>query len=160
MTNKESLLFQLELARQSLWDVLDPIEATHAIYPGWTKRDFYAHIGGWEALIYETLHDYGQGKTPKRYQYATIDAANADFVAMRQSLPLENARLECDINRFAIKTLLISIPNAAYETPIQFPWGMETLAAFLRGAMEHERSHEADIRKAFAKGHSTPCPYG
>ena len=98
-------------------------------------------------MVYETLRDYTEGKTPKLYAYKDLDEANADFVGNRQTLKLGNAKLECEINRFAIKILLASIPEEKYHDPIQFPWGMETLTNFLVGAIEHEQKHAADILK-------------
>ena len=145
--SKERLLQQLDEVRTYIWGILDDFDPTREIYPSWTKREFFCHIAGWEAMIYETLRDYVAGKTPELYAYKSLDEANADFVGVRQSLPLKNAKLECDINRFAIKTILASIPAEKYDDPIQFPWGMETLTNFLRGAIEHEELHAEDIVK-------------
>jgi hypothetical protein len=145
--SKERLLQQLDEARDYIWGLLDDFDPNQEIYPGWKSREFYCHIAGWEAMVFETLHDYVEGRTPKRYAYKDLDEANADFVGVRQSLPLKNAKLECDINRFGIKVILNSIPAEKYDDPIQFPWGMETLTNFLRGAIEHEELHAEDIRK-------------
>ena len=142
--DKDKLIEKLDHAREYLWDLLKDFDPTKEIYPGWKAREFYCHIGGWEAMVYETLHDYVEGRTPKLYAYKDLDEANADFVGMRQTLPLKNAKLECEINRFAIKTLMASIPE---NEPIQFPWGVETLLDFLRGAVSHEFQHAEDIRK-------------
>lgn len=144
-SEKDTLLKQLDEARDYIWGLLDEFDPTWEIYPGWTSREFFTHIAGWEAMVWENLRDYAEGRTPKRYAYKDLDEANADFVGVRQSLPLKNAKLECDINRFAIKTLLKAIPEEKYQEPILFPWGMETLTNFLIGAIEHENLHAADI---------------
>lgn len=142
---KETLLHQLDAVRDDLWRTLEDFEADREIYPGWTPREFFAHIGGWEAMVYETLRAYTEGRTPKSYSYRGVDEANAAFVAARASLPLDDARLECEINRFAIKTLLNAIPESQFQQPVQFPWGFETLTTFLQGAIDHERTHLNDI---------------
>jgi hypothetical protein len=146
-SEKESLLRQLDEARVYIWGLLADFDPDQVIYPGWKAREFYCHVAGWEAMVFQTLHDYVEGRTPQRYAYKDLDEANADFVGNRQTLRLENAKLECDINRFAIKTILASIPAEKYDDPILFPWGMETLTNFLRGAIEHEQLHAADILK-------------
>jgi hypothetical protein len=144
--DKNTLLRQLDEIRDELWAILDDFDPAVEIYPGWKKREFYAHMGGWDGMIFETLRDYTDGKTPKRYVYKNADDANEDFVAMRKGLPLETAKLESEINRFAIKVFLNAIPEDQYQQ-IQFPWGMETLIDFLRGAITHEREHADDILK-------------
>ncbi len=147
MSNKDTLLRQLDEMRDELWAILDDFDPARKIYPGWTLCEFYTHIGGWEAMVYETLRDDSEGKTPRLYHFNNVDEANAHFIATRVSLPLADAKLECEINRFAIKVLLKAIPEDRYQEPIQFPWGMETFFDFLRGAIDHERKHADDLLK-------------
>jgi hypothetical protein len=140
---KTQLLQQLDDARDYLWSLLDGLAPDSRINPGWNKRDFFAHIAGWEAMVYEVFRDYVAGVPVKSYTYTGVDDANRVFVENRQSLSLEDARLECEINRFAIKTLLQRIED--YHQPIPFPWGSETVASFIQGAINHEREHAEEI---------------
>ena len=60
-------------------------------------------------------------------------------------MTLQDAKLECEINRFAILTLLEKFEDFSEKIPL--PWGENTVTEFLDGAIEHERSHAADIAK-------------
>lgn len=145
---KETLLAELRDIRADLWALLEPIDEAAEIYPGWNKRDFFAHIGGWEALVYGAFRDRaaavaGTGK----YPFASLEEANAHFVGVRRSMTLFDARAECEIYRYAILRMLEDIPAEQYAQMVQLPWGSEPIASFVRGAIQHELDHAADIRQ-------------
>jgi hypothetical protein len=142
---KTLLLQQLDEARHQLWSVLEVLEPSDKVNPEWNKRDFYAHIAGWEAIVYETFCSHLEGVSVKSYPFTSVDDANREFVAARQSLSEEGAKLECEIYRFAIKTLLQGIDAEDYDKPIRFPWGSDTLVEFIQGAIAHELDHAAEI---------------
>lgn len=144
---KTHLLKQLDDVRDYLWSVLEALVPASKLNAEWNKRDFFAHIAGWEALVYQIFRDYVAGVSDKSYPYTNVDDANRDFVKTRQSLTVEGAKLECEINRFAIKTLLHTIPAEDYHKSIQFPWGSNTPVEFIQGAIDHEREHADDIVK-------------
>ncbi len=142
---KALLLKELDEARAYLNAALDGIDAETLIYPGWKKREFIAHIAGWEAMCYEAFRDH-RAELPRRsYPYATTDAANDYFVRIRQSVPLADVRVEYEINRFAVRRCLTDIPEAEYDQSVTFLWYQETVEQFIRGAVKHERDHAADI---------------
>ncbi len=143
--NKVILLHELRDARSGLWNVLEGITPAFEIYPGWTKREFFAHIAGWEGVCFDLFRAYIAGALPKPYPYSGLDNANAHFVRSRQMLPLDDAKLECEINRFALETLLESIPEIQYSDPVVFPWGTDTISEWLRGSVKHERDHAAEL---------------
>lgn len=132
-------------ARHHLWQVLDEITDTIEIYPGWQKREFLAHIAGWEAMVFDSIYCHIYKLTPLDHRYTDLDSANDRFVAVRRNITVQDAKLECDINRFAILKLLEEIKDQ--NEAIRFPWGIEMVAKFIEGAIEHERSHAADIMK-------------
>ncbi|MBI5671176.1 MAG: ClbS/DfsB family four-helix bundle protein [Chloroflexi bacterium] len=144
---KTHLLKQLDEARAYLWSVVAALEPSDKLNPQWNKRDFFAHIAGWEALVFQVFRDYVAGISDQSYPFTSVDDANRNFVQTRQSLTADDARLECEINRFAIRTLLQNIPAADYHTPIPFPWGSNTIAEFIQGAVEHELDHASSIVK-------------
>jgi hypothetical protein len=143
--DKASLMQMLDAERDHLWALLADVDPEVEIYPGWNKRDFFAHMAGWDAMVFEVFHDTVAGVPVKDYAYTTVDETNAHFVAERQSMTLVSARRECEVNRFALKTVLDSIPADEYSRPIQLPWGIETVAQFVEGAIIHERDHARDI---------------
>lgn len=144
LDGKHQLLRELNASREELWSLLETLDDTVEIYPGWKKREFFAHIAGWEAMVFEVIHNHLTHQSPKSYDYTNADDANTRFIAVRQSTTVEDARLECEINRFAIQTMLETIDD--YSEVIRFPWGDETVTQFIVGAVDHERSHAADIR--------------
>ena len=81
----------------------------------------------------------------KTYPYTTLDDANHYFLSVRQTTTIDDAKLECEINRFAIKVLLSSISDEHLVDVVKFPWGEDCIAEFIQGAIDHERKHIADI---------------
>jgi hypothetical protein len=116
------------------------------IYPGWKKREFIAHIAGWEAMCYEAFRDHLAGTPRRSYLFSDTDAANDYFVAIRQSLPLQDVQVEYEINRFVVKQFLKDIPIEDYDQAVTFVWWQETVEQFIHGAVKHELDHAADIR--------------
>lgn len=142
---KAALLEELDEARRYLNAVLDGIDVETLIYPGWKKREFIAHIAGWEAMCYEAFRDHLAGLPRRSYPYKTTDEANSYFVGVRESVPLPDVTVEYEINRFAVRRFLTDIPEAEYDQPVTFLWYQETVEQFIRGAVKHERDHAADI---------------
>lgn len=145
LNEKRQLIQELNAAREELWALLDQLDETTIIYPGWTKREFFAHVAGWEAMVFDVFRRHLAHQPPDDYGYTDLDSANARFVSVRQSTTLKDAKLECEINRFAILTLLNDVND--FNEVIEFPWGEETVTTFIQGAVDHERIHAADIAK-------------
>lgn len=144
--DKAALMAELDSARDNLWKIVDALDPATEIYPGWKKRDFYAHIAGWEACVFEVFLCHANTTPIKTYPYnnlKNLDEANAHFVAERQTGTLDNIKLECDISRYAIKRMMNDIQDV--ESRIQFPWGQITLARFIHEAAQHENDHASDI---------------
>lgn len=143
--DKTSLLQTLDAERDNLWALLADVDSQAEIYPGWNTRDFFAHMAGWDSMVFEVFRDTVAGVPVKDYAYTTVDETNAHFVAERQSMTLISARRECEVSRFALKTVLESTPADDYSRFIQLPWGSETVIQFVEGAIKHEHDHAQDI---------------
>lgn len=149
-TDRTALMLEMDLVREELWQIVDSFDSTTDFYPGWNKRDFVAHIAGWEAFVFEFFKVNAEAIPLKTYPYdnlKNLDEANAHFVAERQSSTLEGVKLECEISRYAIKRMMNDISDEDFNKPMQFPWGNLTVAKFIQDAIDHERDHAADIRK-------------
>lgn len=144
--DKTALLKELDDARDTLNAALDSISEVTVIYPGWRKREFMAHVAGWEAMCYEAFRDHVAGTPRRPYPYGDIDGANAYFVAVRQSMPLQDVRVEYEINHAIVRRFLVDIPEADYGQTVTFLWYGQTVEEFIKGAIEHERDHADDIR--------------
>jgi hypothetical protein len=150
-TDRNALMLEMDQMREELWGLVDALDPKTEIYPGWNKRDFVAHIAGWEAFVFEFFKYNAQEVSLKPYPYdnlKNLDEANAHFVAERQSSTLEGVKLECEISRYAIKRMMNDISDDDFDKKLmQFPWGNMTVAQFVRDAIIHERDHADDIRK-------------
>lgn len=149
--SREDMLQELINARSHLWQVLDALDDQVEIYPGWKKHAMFAHIAGWEALVFDMFHAHLFDHSPRDHDYRGADETNVRFLANRSSATLHDVRLECDINRYAILTLLERITDFSEE--VQFPWGFGSVAEFVEGAIEHELSHAADIVRLIRDSH-------
>lgn len=151
MNELQRLCQELDDARDELWALIDPLADSFEIYPGWTKREFYAHMGGWDAIVYDAFRSYRTGVPQRVFPYSDIDEANAYFVSVRRTLPVEDAKLESEINRFAIQVWLKDIPPERTGDLIAFPWGVQSILRWTRGAIDHELEHAQDIREMMGR---------
>ena len=84
--HKADLIHQLDAQRDDLWALLNGIDPAVELYPGWFKREFFAHIAGWEAAVFEIFRDHIAGVPFKTYSHNNlhdVDGANNAFVAER-----------------------------------------------------------------------------
>ena len=149
---KMRLLRELDETRAELWAVLEAIDPAAEIFPGWNKRDFFAHIAGWEAWAFKTFRDHEAGIPYDRSRYPMFDDANAHFVAERRSAGVETVKLECEINRFALRQCLLDTPPEGFNLPFQLPWSDQNIASFVNGAIDHERTHARELREMIEAG--------
>ncbi len=145
MESKAQLLKEMDEAREYLWLELASIGDHTEISPGRTKCQIFAHIAGWEALVFEALREHLYGIPAAIQPYPGVDALNAEFLTQRQGATVAGAKLECEINRFAMNALLATISDADLETPVHFRWGDESVRQLIRGAISHEREHADEI---------------
>ncbi len=145
MESKARLLEELDEARDYLWGELASIGDHTEISPGMTKIKILAHIAGWESLVFAALREHIYGIPAAPHPYDGVDALNHEFLLIRRGATAASARLECEINRFAIGALLTLVSDEDLDSPVTFPWGEETVAQFLQGAIKHERDHADEI---------------
>ena len=150
-TDRKTLMLEMDQIRTELWGLVDALAPDTEIYPGWNKRDFIAHIAGWEAFVFEFFKDNASATPLKKYPYENLknlDEANAHFVAERQSSTLEGVKLECEISRYAIKRMMNDISDEDFANKLmKFPWGDMPVAQFVHDATVHEIEHAANIAK-------------
>ena len=149
---KAEWIQEMDQARVELWQTVAALDPEIDVCPGWNKRDFFAHIAGWEAIVYETFLSNANSTALKSYPdkyFDDLDKLNDEFVAERQSGTENQMRLECEISRYAIRRMMLDIPAEDFDrVPIQFPWNKQmTAAEFAQDAIVHERDHMNDILK-------------
>lgn len=145
MPTKAEWIASMNAARDDLWQELALLDDTTELSPGRTRFQIFAHIAGWESWVFEAFRAHVEGTPLVERAYPGIDALNDEFITQRQKASTASAKLECEINRFAILALLNAIPEADWEQPVRFHWGSETIPQFIQGAINHEREHAAEV---------------
>ena len=123
MEEKSRLIEQLDQARQALKDVLTGLDPHTEIYPGWTLEELYAHLAGWDEAVTASLHAHAVGNEPGTPAVRGIDYYNAESVATREPLSLEQTLKECDLAREQLKAAILELPAEKLKEPLVFPWG-------------------------------------
>ena len=118
------------------------------IYPGWTLRQFYAHLTGWDDVVTSSLHDHAVGKIPATPVVNGINAYNAESVATRETLDLDHIVKEWCLARAQLKAALRDFPLERLHEPLLFPWGHTgSVSELIHIFVEHEgEEHAAELR--------------
>jgi hypothetical protein len=59
---RETLIGQLETARQNLTALVDQAPTGKQIYPNWTIKEYIDHISGWDDAIVEALEAHARNE--------------------------------------------------------------------------------------------------
>jgi hypothetical protein len=151
--DRATLLPQLTASRQQLQTLLDGLAHDEEIYPGWSKKEFVAHLTGWEDAVLQTVlaHVRQQPSTLPVVRYG-IDYYNNQSVLERLNLTYEQIMAEwAQVRQELVETLRRMTPEA-YVTPMTFPWGQVGPVSVVVGGMliPHEQEHAREIRDRFA----------
>jgi len=120
---REELIQHLDGARAVLHDLLADIPPDTEIYPGWTLRQFYAHLTGWDDAITASLRAHALGQTPATPAAQGIDAYNAESVATRSTLDYERIVREWHLAREELKAALRELPLEKLDETLLYAWG-------------------------------------
>jgi len=145
---REPLIQELDEARSVLEDLLIDIPPETEIYPGWTLRQFYAHLTGWDNVVTSSLRDHAAGKIPATPVVNGINAYNAESVTTRETLDLEHIVKEWRLARTQLKAALHDFPLERWHEPLLFPWGHTgSVSELIHILVEHEgEEHAAELR--------------
>ncbi len=147
MEERESLIAQLDRAREKMRAVVADIDTRLEIYPGWTIKHVLAHIAGWDDAAMASLRAHARGAEPVTPATHGIDAYNADSVATREALSYDRIVREWELAREQLKTLIHEMPSEKFAAPLVFPWGGRgTVAQLVAIFAHHEEEHAAEIR--------------
>jgi hypothetical protein len=119
------------------------------IYPGWTLRQFLAHLTGWDDVTATTLRAHARGETPATPVSAGIDAYNAESVATRQALDLDHIVKEWELAREELKAAIHALTPEQMAAPLLHPWGrVSTVAKLVNIMIHHEGVEHAEELRA------------
>lgn len=146
MDTRETLINELDAARERLLKLLKDLDPKFEVYPGWTVKELLAHITGWDNLVVETLTCYMNGTEPILLMNQGIDDYNAETLAKCTGWSYEMVWSEFFKTRDHLKQLLHKISPDQFEDELTLPWGSKgRLANFIRIFSQHEIEHEEEI---------------
>lgn len=151
MTDKrEDLIQRLAAARTVLHDLLAGIPPETEIYPGWTLRQFYAHLTGWDDVVTAALRAHAIGQTPDTPAVKGVDAYNSESVSTRSTLDYEHIVKEWKLAREQLNAALRELPLDKLDEPVLYPWGPTGSVEKMVGVLIwHEGTEHADELRAW-----------
>ncbi len=152
---RAQLIQELDNARAVLEDLLRDIPSETEIYPGWTLREFYAHLTGWDDVVTMSLREHAAGRIPATPVVNGIRAYNAESVATRETLDYAHIAQEWRLARVQLKAAIHDFPPERWDEPLLFPWGQTgSVHELLQVFIEHEGQEHADELRAWKAQHS------
>jgi hypothetical protein len=144
----EEMVIKMERSRAMLNKALDKIAPQAEIYPSWKLKQIMDHIAGWDELVYSSLLAYKNGVSPSPIVEKGIDRFNANSVAARKDIPLQQSRMEFDATRERVIRVLRELPPEMLIQKYPAPWGGKcTISSIVRIFVSHEQEHAQQIEK-------------
>jgi uncharacterized protein (TIGR03083 family) len=154
---REELIQRLAAARAVLHELLAQIPPETEIYPGWTLRQFYAHLTGWDDVVTAALRAHAAGQTPATPAVKGIDAYNAESVATRSTLDYDHIVREWRLAREQLTAALGELPLEKLDESVLYPWGPTGSVERMVGVLIwHEGEEHADELRAWLAKQGTP----
>lgn len=146
-----ALIHRLEEARASLQSLLPQVNPNLPIYPTWTLKQLLDHLAGWDETLVMTLQAHQKGIRPTAISATTLEAYNAELIAQRASLSLEQSQEAFHTTRAVLKEALLALSEEKLVEPMHLPWGEEaTLSQVVELWARHEEEHTADLLRWLA----------
>jgi uncharacterized protein (TIGR03083 family) len=154
---REELIQRLAAARAVLHELLAKIPPETEIYPGWTLRQFYAHLTGWDDVVTASLRAHAAGQTPATPAVKGIDAYNAESVATRSTLDYDHIVREWLLARTELNAALRDLPLEKLDEPIVYAWGPTgSVERMIEVFVHHEGAEHADELRTWLAQQATP----
>jgi len=150
MDEREELIQELDQSRSILLELLAGIPTDSEIYSGWTLRQFYAHLTGWDAVVTASLCEHAAGRIPAAPVVNGIDAYNAESIHTRETLDDEHIVTEWILAREGLKAAIRDFPPERWNVPLLFPWGRTgSVRQLVEVLIEHEGEEHANELRAW-----------
>jgi hypothetical protein len=142
MHQRNFLIARLNKARAHLYGLIAQAPRDRQIYPGWTLKEFVAHLSGWDDSTIEALRAHARGEPVGTTVARGIDAYNAQTVSTRETLDLDHTLKEWESTRQELLQALRDLPDGKFNEPLAFPWGEPgTVAYLLEIFVDHDEEH-------------------
>ena len=153
MATKSELIRWLEKSHLKIEELVEKVDHSLEIYPGWTIREILAHFTGWDDAVLASLKSHASGGVPTVVAERGPNVYNEATVSEREALSFEHIYQEWKTTHEQLKIAIRVLPPEKMDEEIVFPWGqtgnVEDLVIGL--TTEHEVSHAKDIEN-FLKG--------
>lgn len=146
------LIHRLEEARTALQSLLPQVNPDLPIYPTWRLKQLLDHLSGWDEILVMLLQAHQNGGNVTALTGATdLEAYNAELIAQRMLLSLEQSREAFEATRAVLKEALLALSEEKLVEPMQLPWGEQaTLSQIIELWARHEEEHTADLLRWLA----------
>jgi hypothetical protein len=153
MATKSELIRWLEVSHLKIEELVEKVDQSLEIYPGWTIREILAHFTGWDDAVLASLKSHAAGGIPTVVAERGPNAYNEATVTEREALSFEHIYQEWQTTHEQLKITIRDLPSEKMDEEIVFPWGqtgnIEDLVIGL--TTEHEVSHAKDIEALIEK---------
>lgn len=148
MASKKEIITALEESHNQMIDLLNVIDVEKEVYSGWTIKEVLAHIAGWDEAAVASVSSLIQGGTPDVVAIDGADVYNAQSVAKRKALSLDETFADWEKERENLIATLSAVPDNQLSDDINFPWGGDgSVADIGLGLAGHENYHIQDIKE-------------
>jgi hypothetical protein len=148
MDEREELVQELDKSRGVLLELLADLPSDLEIYPGWTLRQFYAHLTGWDEVVTTALREHAAGRVPRAPVVNGINAYNAESIHTRETLDYAQIVEEWQLARAELRAAIRNFPVERLNESLVFPWGpVGSVRQLVEVLVEHEGDeHAAELR--------------
>jgi len=150
MDERDELIQELDTSRGVLLELLADIPPDSEIYPGWTLRQFYAHLTGWDDVVTLSLREHAAGRIPAAPVVSGINSYNAESIHTRETLDYEHIVDEWKVAREQLRTAIRDFPPERLNELLVFPWGPTgSVRQMVEVLVEHEGEEHANELRAW-----------
>ncbi len=148
MDERDELIQELDTSRGVLLELLADIPPDSEIYPGWTLRQFYAHLTGWDDVVTLSLREHAAGRVPTAPTVRGINAYNAESIHTRETLDDQHIVAEWKVAREQLRAAIRDFPLDRLHDLMVFPWGATgSVRQMIEVLVEHEgEEHAGELR--------------
>jgi hypothetical protein len=146
MSPVDTLIEQLNQARERLKTVLAQVDRRWAFYPPWTLDQLLAHLAGWDECVTDTVRAFAAGGELQTPAQDGIDAYNARSVERRAGLDYDALLRELNLSRAELLDALRRVPAERLAEPLTMPWARPgSVARMVHVLAEHDLEHAEEI---------------
>ena|GEM_PF-361933 len=148
MNQRDFLIERLNHIRQQIDTTISKSPTDKEIYKDWKLKELLDHISGWDDVVIDALKAHGKNEPVSQTVSRGINAYNAQTVASRAALNLDQTQKEFHVTRAALIQALNELPDEKFNQPLTFPWGeLGTVAYLIEIFVEHEEYHAGHLEQ-------------